>query len=269
MNRVYLSLAAVVRDQAHYIKEWLTFHHLLGVERFVLVLHRCVDETERRIRELPFFERKIRLHQIVTDEQKIQLGAYRWLLDRYGRFTQWMLFIDTDEFFFGTRDDHLPTLLARYERHDAVAAHWLNFGSSGCVAHPDGLSIETMTWRASDAMEKHRAVKSVVRPSRLVDLVSPHLFAMKHGTVREHGDPCSVARHWYVDKAPSWDILRVNHYHTRSMEDWVDRHKRGSCNCTKNDRFYSVEEFHRRDYRDVRDTTIHRFLPPLKRELGL
>jgi len=116
MKQCYLTLGAVVRNQEHYVKEWLAFHHLVGVERFVIVLHKCTDKTEERIRELPFQD-KIHIHRIVNDEQFVQLGTYLWILEHYGRFTKWMMFIDSDEFFFGTREDDLRVILTDYEKH--------------------------------------------------------------------------------------------------------------------------------------------------------
>jgi hypothetical protein len=124
MKRVYLTLAAIVRDQEYYIREWLVFQHLIGVERMVVVLHKCSDGTEAEIRKLPFFDEKIRLHKVVNDEQRAQLGVYQWILNVYGKHTEWMLFIDADEFFFGTAEDDLRTVLSRYERFGGLAAHW-------------------------------------------------------------------------------------------------------------------------------------------------
>ena len=267
MQQVYLTLAAVIRDQEYYVKEWLAFHHLVGVERFVIVLHKCSDKTEEKIRELPFRD-KIHIHRIVNDEQFVQLGTYLWILNYYGQSTRWMMFIDSDEFFFGTREDDLKTILADYERHGGLAAHWLEFGSHNHVLKPKGLSIEAFTQRAVDNHGAHYSFKSVIQPHCFQKFLSPHLAVTKPMTVTEDHRETSVNWVWIGDRRPTHEVVRVNHYHVRSMEDWIERYKRGQCNDPAPDHtmdfLYSSRIFRSRDHDDVHDTCILRFAGRLK-----
>ncbi|MDR2706549.1 MAG: glycosyltransferase family 2 protein [Planctomycetaceae bacterium] len=246
MKHVYLTLAAMVRDQEHYVREWLTYHHLAGVERFIIVLHKCVDHTESEIRRLPFFDTSIRLHHVTNDEQRAQMGAFQWMLKTYGMSTEWMLFVDSDEFFLGTAEDDLRTILSRYERFSGLAAHWLMFGASGQVVRPPMPSIKYFTERIPDSRFVHRGVKSAVKPREVTNILSPHLFLTKRGTVRENFELVDPNGIWQCrDHEPVWNIIRCNHYNTRSMEDWVSRRRRGSCNDFRLAANYNVEHFYR------------------------
>ncbi|HBT78280.1 MAG TPA: hypothetical protein DEB39_15455 [Planctomycetaceae bacterium] len=268
MKKVCLTLAAVVRDQEHYVREWLTFHEMIGVERFVIVLHKCCDHTESEIRRLPFFDEKVKLHRVVNDEQRVQMGVLRWMLDHYGDATEWMLFIDSDEFFFGTVENDLRPILSRYDKFSGVAAHWLMFGASNHVIRPPMPSIEHFTRRIPDGRFVHRGIKSAVKPRDVVDLLSPHLFVTKHGTVREDGDIVDPNGIWQARGVePVWNVLRCNHYNTRSMEDWVARRKRGSCNDFRLAASYDVDHFYRYNNETVEDLTIRRFVPELEERL--
>lgn len=269
MKKVYLTLIAVVRDQEHYVKEWLAFHRIVGVERFVVMLHKCADRTEERIRELPFRD-DIFIHHVADQNvgggPSIQMGAYHWAVRNYGHDSRWLLFIDSDEFFFGTTEDHLPTILRRYEKHGGLAAHWLNFGHNNQVLRPEGLSVEAFTRRMGGNMDLNRVVKCAVQTRQLTSLMSPHRQLTIDPIVREHGDPLE-ANHFWTAKPASWDIVRCNHYHTRSMEDWVERCKRGSCNTVyANRETYDVKRFIGRGG-DVEDTTILRFAERIREAL--
>lgn len=269
MKRVYLTLAAIVRNQEHYVREWLTYHHLASVERFIIVLHKCADNTEGEIRRLPFFNEKVCLHRVINDEQRAQMGAFRWMLDTYGSSTEWMLFADSDEFFLGTAENDLRVILSRYESFSGVAAHWLMFGASGYVIRPPMPSVEHFTHRIPDSRLVHRGVKCAVKPKEVVALLSPHLFLTKKGTVRENFEIIDPSGIWQCKECePVWNILRCNHYNTRSMEDWVARRKRGSCNDFRLASNYNVEHFYRYNNESVEDLTIQRFVPELKRLLG-
>lgn len=263
MKNVYLTLVAIVRDQEHYIKEWLAFHRIVGVDRFVIVLHKCSDKTEQHIRELSF-SNDIYIHRVVSQEgASAQMGAYRWVVRNYGMTSRWMMFIDSDEFFFGTKEDHLPTILERYEDYGGLAAHWMNFGHNNNVLRPEGLSIEAFTRRMGGTTWINRVVKCAVQTRQLLAIMSPHRQLTIKPIVREHFDELD-ASDFSTNKLASWDIVRCNHYHTRSMEDWVQRCKRGSCNTVYvNREIYDVNRFTQRGG-DVEDTTILRFVDRIK-----
>jgi len=267
MKQRYLTLGAVICNQEHYVKEWLAFHHLVGVERFVIVLHKCTDKTEKKIRELPF-QKKIHVHRIVNDEQFVQLGTYLWIMKQYGKYTKWMMFLDSDEFYFGTREDNLRTILTDYEQHGGLASNWLEFGSNGHIVKPPGLSIEAFTKRAHDCHAPHYSFKSIIQPKCFQKILSPHLAVTNPLTVTEDHREVNVNWVWIGDRRPSHEIVRVNHYHTRSMEDWVERYRRGQCNDPEQkhtpEHMYNSRIFKSRDHEDVHDTCILRFAERLK-----
>ena len=76
---------------------------------------------------------------------------------------------------------------------------------------------------------------------------------------------------WIGDRIPTHEIVRVNHYHVRSMEDWIERYHRGQCNDPGRnhtaDLMYSSRIFKSRDHEDVHDTCILRFAKTLNARL--
>ena len=36
---VFWTICAVARNEGRYLAEWLTFHHLAGADRFIIILH--------------------------------------------------------------------------------------------------------------------------------------------------------------------------------------------------------------------------------------
>ena len=265
MKQVYLTLGAVVRNVEHYVKEWLIFNHLVGVERFVIILHDCQDNTERKIRELPF-NKDIHVHYYEDFGKNcvsIPIESHKFIHKEYGRFTKWMLHIDSDEFFFGTKEDFLPNILDRYEDFGGLAAHWLMFGSNDHVLCPSGLSIEAFTHRKEDRHPSHRGVKSAYQPAKIVNICSSHLQVTDPSTVREHFDPVDM-KIWHAPEPWSYDIVRCNHYYTRSMEDWVQRSKN-----RLSTKMYSMrKEFTASEFAGhlggVEDTTILRFADQIR-----
>lgn len=178
------------------------------------------------------------------------------------------MFTDSDEFLFGTKNDDLRCILQDYERHSGLAAHWHMFGANNHVIRPPLPSIKHFTQRIPDDRYVLRGVKSIVKPSEVREILSPHLFLTVRGTVRENHEPVDCQGIWQCrDVKPSWDIVRCNHYNTRSMEDWVTRRRRGSCNDFRLAANYNVEHFYRYQNETVEDRVILRFVPALEQFL--
>jgi hypothetical protein len=280
MRKVYLTLGAIVRDQAHYVKEWLTFYYVIGVERMVIVLHQCRDDTEQQIRSLPFFSTHIKLYRVnvsSSDTSPVQVGTYKRIFAEWGPSTEWLMIADADEFYFGTVEDHLPTVLGRYEDYGGLAANWVMFGPDGHVLRPQGLVTESLLKRLPLDSGYNRSIKVVNRACDVLMPLSPHTCLTRRPIVTENYESRFIGTYGllpHADARPSWDIVRCNHYFVRSMEDWVEKAHRGSCNggnkqINREYHLATMSMFSNFINCKEEDTAILRFVPRIKEVLSL
>ena len=255
-----LSVCAIVRDEAPYLAEWIEFHRLVGVESFYLYDNGSQDGTEEVL--APY--RAAGVVQLKSWPQRPgQLAAYKDCLAERGAESQWIAFLDADEFLFPTVADDLCSVLAEFEDHPAVAVNWLLFGSSGHRSRPPGLQIEAFTRRAPEGYDVHRHVKCIVRPERTMEALSPHHFRFAAGAVAvaETGRPVTGPL------APEISVarLRINHYFTRSLEEAEAKRLRGRADTTA---ARSPEDMAAHDRGEVEDLTIRRFVPALREKVS-
>ncbi|MGA8163723.1 MAG: glycosyltransferase family 92 protein [Waddliaceae bacterium] len=111
-KKYYLSLCAIFRDEARFLKEWIEFHRLVGVEHFYLINHLSGDDYKSVL--APYIKRKIvELHQCkhqITDPGRwssIQTSAYQKIIDKSAKETEWLTILDTDEFLFPVKENNL------------------------------------------------------------------------------------------------------------------------------------------------------------------
>ena len=279
----YLTLGSIIRNEEHYVQEWLTFHYAHGFEKFVIVLHQCEDKTEERIKELPFAN-KIHVHKVVGDSNHVQMSAFVWIAEHYGQTTEWLLFCDSDEFSFSTETDDFREVLANYEDFGGLFLNWLEFGHSNLVNRPKNLCIEAFTKRAPADSWWHASGKSIVKPKELLrpyaparandklgySFISPHLFKTATPTVHTDFTPVSYW-HWWRSEHICHDVARCNHYRYRSREDWLGKCKRGNvCDNYKDnvtEPGYSIEEWEHGGNWNIEDTTAVRFAGKVKEVL--
>ena len=110
MRQTFFTVGAIVANSENYLPEWLTVHYMAGVERFVLVLEGECSNLEKQIKQLPF-RNCIWIYRFreVWDRVKI----YEWMLNKFGRKTHWIGFLETREFLFGTVEDDVRNILYR------------------------------------------------------------------------------------------------------------------------------------------------------------
>ena len=216
--RNHLSACLCFRNTASYLAEWLAFYSALGVDHFYLYNNESSDDYTAIV--APYIAAG-NATLIDFRGDGIQHAVYSDCLRRCAGRTRWLMFCDDDEFLFPVENISLPAALERYERFAGVAVSWMLYGSSGHWTRPRGLVIENYAMRAA-APDQH--VKCIVDPARIVrPLVVGHQFECVPGqvVVDEKGEPMTGPLH----PRPSADLLRINHYLTKSRTEMIERRR--------------------------------------------
>jgi hypothetical protein len=263
--RSYLSVCAMYLDEAFYLREWIEFHRLVGVERFYLYDNESSDDHREAL--APYVEDGI----VVLHEWPIkpgQLIAYQHCLEKYGSQSRWIAFIDLDEFLFSPTLQPLPGLLADYEDHPGVVVNWVMFGTSGHLTRAPGLVIETHDHRKRYGPDQWESVKSIVDPSRVERVLSPHAFLYRDGlAVNEQHQPNEPPLG--LVRPVSFERFRINHYAHRSEQEYLAKLARPQAHSGtyKAVPEHTIERRMRR-LNAVRDDTIKAYIPRLRAALA-
>jgi hypothetical protein len=261
----YLAIAAIFRNEARYLKEWLEFHRLVGVERFYLFNNLSTDEyasvLEPYVKEgvVELIEWPV---ESTTVEQwnNVQCTAYTMAARLAQGKARWLAFIDVDEFLFPLAESDLKDLLVNYEAYGGVCANWRLFGTSGVRAlEQNSLVIESLTSAAVANHRDHRYIKSIVQPDRVAHCVDPHFWHYKppFTQVTTDGTSFSGSRSPVVRN----EKLRINHYRLRDQAGYE---------ASKRQRYTAwgfadgLASSYSDELNEVRDEAILRFVRPLK-----
>jgi hypothetical protein len=207
-----IAFVAMIKNERPYLREWIEFHLMVGVDHFYIYDNNSTDGFED-VLEPYIAAGQVTLHRWPLHPD--QLGCYNAALARYRQATRWLAFIDIDEFVTPTEGESLPDVLAPYEEFGALAVHWLMFSTSGRILRPDGLVTESYT-RCQAGGNRH--VKPFMRPERVAEVDTSHSVVCREpwftvNTRRERVDgPYSTP--------PEIEPLRINHYWTKSVEEF-------------------------------------------------
>jgi len=215
--RYELAVCAVFQNEARFLKEWIEFHMLVGVEHFYLYDDSSIDNCEEVLR--PYIERGL-VDYIRWDKSKEQIRFQfqsrpsNHCLNEVRGMVKWLMFIDIDEFVFPVQCNDLREFLKEYEEFGAVCVNWVMFGTSGVKKIPENkLLIECLTSRSSLGYSRNKTVKTIVRPERVDQMGVHRANRMVPGCF----EVTANKERFIGKKTPLCEIdkIRINHYWVR------------------------------------------------------
>ena len=218
-----LSICAIFQDEAPYLKEWIEFHRLVGVEHFYLYNHRSKDKYKEVLQPyiqagiVELFDREKVAHRIQIFNS-LQCKCYNECLAYAKGKSKWVAFIDIDEFLFPTSENTLPSVLKNFDNFGGVYANWRIFGTSQMKTLPhDKLLIESLTSCSPKTFPANNYIKSIVRPEYAVEFPNPHHPIYKKGYFQVNTDKIPYEEA-FVSSYIQANKLRINHYWTRTED---------------------------------------------------
>lgn len=127
-----VSICAIFLNEAPYMREWIEFHRIVGVEHFYLYNNMSTDEYQSVLE--PYVKEGI-VTLINWDVPQGQIPAYWDCVKKFSRETRWLGFIDLDEFVVPRKKENaIYDILKPYnDKCGAVLIYWKVFGSGGMM----------------------------------------------------------------------------------------------------------------------------------------
>ena len=273
---VYLSIACMAYNEGPYLKEWIEYHRLVGVQRFYFYDNGSDDDTfdilEPYIRDGIVTYYKACGYSNSSDG--MQTAIYNDAVCKYRYQTYWLAIIDLDEFLLPVEKDNMAEALKDYEDYPAVALNWVCFDTNGHKTKPTehgGLVTANYTRVSKEYDVKvNRQFKSIVNPRRVIYANIHSSIYDKGYCVTENLEPLITVRGPFT-KHHSSSKIRINHYFTKSEEEYLKRHNMQKQNRNRN-RVEGIRTAWLVD-QDFEETTedmvIQKYVPRLKMAMGI
>ncbi|MCM1521089.1 MAG: glycosyltransferase family 92 protein [Muribaculaceae bacterium] len=241
-----LAVCAIAKDEGPYFKEWIEWHHSMGVDKFFIYDNGSTDGTKKIL--TPYIESGL-VEYIDFPGYRMQLAAYDDCLARHRFDCRWIAFIDLDEFIVPVKDKDIPQFLSHFDNAPAVEINWLIYGSGGMDKKSPLPVMERFKYHSLPSHPLNRHVKSIVNPRKVFTMTGCHEASRISGLAQDsHGNP--ITRN-FREREPQQDIIRINHYAVRSREEFVEKQNRGRASGTK--RAIHWDYFNNYDLNDIKE----------------
>ena len=219
-----ICVAAIVKGDERFIEEWLVYHRIIGVDRFLIYDNDPDLPMRSTLRPYESFVTVIDWPGDPTASwpgRNLQTRTYTHALVTAMSHHDWVTFIDVDEFIVLRQHESLPEFLASFEQFGSVRLNWHVFGHNGYYEDPPGLVTPVLTRRMARPSPRTKAIS---RPEAVSWIDSAHMCRLKSGwqTADANGRPYSDDL--YPGKT---DAAHINHYQCRSFLSWMGRLQRG------------------------------------------
>lgn len=226
-----VSVCAIFKNEALYLREWLEFHKIVGVEHFYLYNNNSEDNY------LEILEPYIASGWVTLvdwPKNQAQMEAYKDCIKNYSDSTKWLGFIDIDEFVVPRHMDDIYSFLEPFEKNrGAVKIYWRMYGTSGRINRDvRGLVTEdfTVCWPKHYEVGKcfYNTAYGFDAESVKNNYLHHSLWANNRGrnlpTVDLFDHVCLGAK----NHIPSDDFpIQINHYFTKSYQEYSAKRAKG------------------------------------------
>jgi hypothetical protein len=219
MSDLKIAAFSMQRNEQKFIVEWLAYHMVVGVDKFIIYNHMSDDQTEEIYKKLANHY-DIDVYRMTGHRVHYQIMQHA--LDNYRKDFDWVLSIDMDEFYLPISADNIKDVLAPYteDSSSALGAYWVFFGSNGHITDPD-LVLPSYTDRGPIDHKLNHHMKPMVKGrgrGGWVSCTNPHVYSTEFGTRDLEGRDILPHQGWNTEGTPCHNIMRINHYWAKSYE---------------------------------------------------
>lgn len=219
-----LMAAVIIKDEAPYMVEWLEFHRLVGVEKIIIYDNGSSDNIQELLK--PYIsEGYVELipWPNFLAQYNHQHLCYAHVVRYTASQTKWLAIIDADEFLFSPTGRPLPEILQQYSDIPILGAGMRIFGFSGHEKKPQGLVTENFLYRFADDEPESNQYRSIVQPRLVRSIISASRYHHLLNNIPAYDEDRNPLHNWPTEKALHSVQLRVNHYLTKSREEFMQK----------------------------------------------
>jgi hypothetical protein len=271
VKKYRLSTCSLFKNEAKYLKEWLEFHRLVGVDHFYLYNNGSFDNymdvltpyIKNGIVTLVYWPGFIPEESSETTylwSLSTQVTAYENAVRLLAvRDTQWLVFLDVGEFLLPGPDINLVDLLEAYDQYPGVLLSSEFYDV--CPMHAlsrRGLTIEALELTRAPEQNMQKAVeKMIFKPEECTHFLWPpfqYAFRDENRAIKISKKAMRINHYTNRKRMPSWAFAKAKekmHVDNRMISDeektyWLEVG-------------YEIED---------QERSIHRFLPELLKKIG-
>lgn len=229
-KKYYFSVCSIFKDEAKYLHEWIEYNRIVGIDHLYLYNNNSTDDFHRIL--APYINEGY-ITLVEWPKQHAQMEAYEHCYENHKQDTNWLAFFDIDEFICPLRETDIKDFLRKYEGYPAVMVYWLLFGTNGQLKpEPSKLVTEQFTCSWDQMNGTGKMILSTNQRYAPTHIYHHHMYCRFNilgltiivPMINEHRKFIFFPQ---LYKTPSQNTIQLNHYFSKSYEEYVFKINKG------------------------------------------
>lgn len=252
------SICACVRITNPFVfVEWLYYHFMIGFEHIYIYDNKSsYSMTELCLR----YKDKVTIYN--TDQDCIQIPSYNHFLENHRHETEYISFLDDDEFINFKDFNCIDDIMKFMEYPDYLMLNWLMMSCKNRVRNT--CSEYLIESNQTSEKEYNDHIKVLVKTIYIVEITNPHCLIVYNNIIFKDGTNNSRI---FINEMPGFltlqksPIIWINHYYKMSRNEFLLKCERGKADLLSKRSF--IEEFkYDEDY--IENDTMNRWIEKIK-----
>lgn len=227
-----IAICAIVKNEHRYLEEWTQYNLDVGFDE-VWIGEDYTSDSHKSITD-KFDSNKVHLVKVEDylpkdnnrNKCSDQIQYYDAFLQKHRNDFDWIAFFDIDEFLVLEKES-LKDFLNDYKDYEGVVLAWKYYTASGKLTPPEEGVVKGYTI-VDTQLHGDCQVKTIVNTHIIDKVIYMHssnyncVNVFKEYDFKKHLQGCKYAQPKY------WHRAWINHYFTKSWQEWVERMIRGN-----------------------------------------
>lgn len=268
--KYYVSICCIFKNEAKYLKEWIEYNTIAGVDHFYLYNNNSEDQYLQVLE--PYINKGI-VTLLNWEKNQAQMECYIDGIHRYKDETKWLGFIDVDEFIVPNSTNSIKDFLRKFENMPAVMIFWKMFCSAGMISrNVENFVTEdfTVSWGKYSDIGKcfYNTSFDFDEKYKMNKMLHHSMWAGCKGIhfppVNEFGKLCIGNNRSICYRTDPLNFpVQINHYFTKSFAEYSDKKAKGDVYFSKNP--HDLDYFYYHDMKcQFTDYHAYKYLIKLK-----
>lgn len=226
-----VSICAIFKNEAQYLKEWIEFNTLSGIEHFYLYNNNSEDNFDIVLE--PYIKSGL-VTLLSWEKDQAQMECYKDGIARFKDETKWLGFIDIDEFVVPIKSMNIYELLNQYDnKRGTVVFYWKMFCSSGLMDRDRGKLVTesfTVCWPKMDTVGKcfYNTSFDIPFDDPRNTMFHHSLWTSYKGKIFPPVNSEGYFVFYDINKVRNNDFsVQINHYFTKSFQEYKEKKSKG------------------------------------------
>jgi O-antigen biosynthesis protein len=243
-----IAICAVAKNEEAYIEEWVIHHLAIGFEKIYIYDNNDVFGKLTLLLKQYIDQDKVQIIDC-SGINPVQLWAYMHFIRTNKKIIKWAAFIDVDEFIELEKNSNIHEFVSSFKHAQVIVLSWLGYGANNKIWKEDGdLKSRFPESAAIDQMFIHfpMHVKSMTKLRCVKKFLNPHMPKIKGKRKRDRVIFNATGQRVIVNSSyplsvPVYKKAYINHYFTKSYEEWLEKISKGSADHAN--RIRKIDEF--------------------------